>query len=102
MKPGRQKNYDANMSILRESGIDFETANNGVAVLIRFPIVVDFFPSTNKWRYNNETFFGDAKKLIRFIGESASFAKPRKQKKFDLSGKKVTVTGPGITAVRKE
>lgn len=56
-----------NTQVLTESGIPFESRNNGETLLIREPgkPKFDFFPSTGRWRTENKTFGGHAAKFIK-------------------------------------
>lgn len=57
-----------NMEILRESGIPFSVSNGGYHVMFRHKgrSPVDFWPSTNKWRWRGRNYGGDARKLLRW------------------------------------
>jgi hypothetical protein len=58
--------HEANLKIIEASGIPYESANKGEALLFRGLNKADFYPSTGRWRSQNKTYRGGAKAFLKW------------------------------------
>lgn len=85
-KHQKEKNKQDNLRVLKDSGINFSETNNGYTLLIREIewLFVDFYPTTNKWRWNKSNYEGDAKKFIGWYNDLKNKAKSKSNIDIDL------------------
>lgn len=65
----RHERKEKNLAILRETTLPFEYRNQGDVVLVRvagYP-KVDFYPSTNKWKFGERYILGNAYTFVLWL-----------------------------------
>lgn len=66
----RQSNTEFSTKLIQDSGVDFESKNNGAHLVIKAEsAVIDFWPSTGLWIPRGGRKNRGVKKLLKFIKE---------------------------------
>jgi len=65
----KESNKEFSTNLLIKLGIDFETKNNGIHLIITTDILelIDFYPSTGKWIPRGKKSYRGIKNLIKYI-----------------------------------
>ena len=68
-KAQNASNLKRNLDYLNSIDSDYDVFNNGYQLnfVIDDGSTIAFYPSTNRWVYDTETYYGGAKKLIKWM-----------------------------------